>query len=176
MGSAIAISVNNDTGEHIKRLWRKMNEFEQEPSMEALCYPPHFTFAIYEDANIDHLGEAVSDVFGDVGMIHLEFDQIGHFDASPLVLWASPRNAEILADLHAAIHGRIDPTTCHEHYRTEMWVPHCTLATEIATSSREAALIFAEKDIAPFDVVFDAVDYISLPPVAIACRRSLIKP
>jgi hypothetical protein len=45
---AINIRSDNDSAGEIVRLWHQVAVFEAEPSMRALGYRPHFTFAIYE--------------------------------------------------------------------------------------------------------------------------------
>jgi hypothetical protein len=173
MSGAISICANNETGKCITRLWDQAGMLEDKPSMAKLGYPPHFTFAIYEDIEIEHLEHAVHSVFSECGPISITFDRIKLFDSSPLVLWASPLDASALQDLHAAIHGLIDPARCHEHYRPGSWVPHCTLATGITEKHRSAAIDFATNAAMPFDVIFDAADWISFPPVELAGRLPL---
>jgi len=173
MGGAISISANNETSKYITRLWKQASMFEDEPSMVKLGYPPHFTFAIYEHVETEHLERTVRTVFSGCAPIRITFDCIKFFDASPLVLWASPRDASALQELHTAIHDHNDPARCHAHYRPGAWVPHCTLATSITDAHKSAAIDLATKAAMPFDVIFDAADWISFPPITLAGSLSL---
>lgn len=165
MGGAITVSVNNTTSQQIRRLWNEVSSFEDGPSMEKLCYPPHFTFAIYEKIEMELLAQTVRRVFEKQEPLSVSFESIGHFDVSPMVLWASPGNASRLLELHNEIHSLIDPAGCHEHYRPASWVPHCTLGTGIQDPFRDDALAFAARVKLPFEVVFDRADWIAFPPV-----------
>ena len=75
--------------------------------MEELHYPPHFTFAIYDDIDIEQIRTAVSRVFEGLTPVKVIFDRIDYFDAQPLVLWASPRDPTRLQALHRSINRRI---------------------------------------------------------------------
>ena len=49
MGSAVSIAADNGSADVIRDLWHHVSAWEASPSMEALNYPPHFTFAICKD-------------------------------------------------------------------------------------------------------------------------------
>ncbi|MFY0612941.1 MAG: 2'-5' RNA ligase family protein [Hyphomicrobiaceae bacterium] len=166
MAGAISLSANNDTSEHIEQLWREVGRFESAPSMSSLNYPPHLTFAIYQQIEVLLLQDAVDHVFRDVTPLSLTFDGTRSFDASP-------QSQSDLLQLHAAIHKRINPIGCHEHYQPDSWVPHCTLGAQITDSRRDEALEFAGKRIEPFNVVFDRVDCISFPPLQVVSSLKL---
>ena len=51
------------------------------------------------------------------------------------------------------------------HYRSEAWVPHCTLGMQIRESERQAAIAFASKPLQRFEVVFDTAEWLSVPPI-----------
>lgn len=174
MGAAIGIVANNDSNERIIELWNKVSEFEDTPSMLSLNYPPHITFAIYPDIDVAHVCAAVRDVFAYTHQIRVGFDEIRFFDASPLVLWASPKDGFDLSQMHAAIHAKIDPELCDELYRPKQWIAHCTLATAILDVKREAAISFAATIFEPFDVVFDTIEVVEFPPVQIVERIVLV--
>jgi len=167
MGLAIGIAAKNDSKGHIVELWRKVSEFEDTPSMQTLGYPPHFTLAIYQNADGYDFRKAVGEIFAKTSQIRVIFDEIKYFDASPLVLWASPKSNHELDQLHAAIHAKIDPQLCDELYRPQAWVAHCTLGTGILETSRKDAMSFASSTIEPFEVVFDTIDLIEFYPIRV---------
>lgn len=167
MSGAVVLASTNESGERIRRLWDRIGAFEDMPSMSSLGYRPHITLAVYEEIDARELSEAVHSVFGTARSVRVVFDRIRYFDSSPLVLWASPKDSSRLAELHAVLHGRIDPALCHRHYRPGHWVPHCTLATRVLDEKREEALAFAATPLEPFEVVFDSADCVDFPPVRI---------
>jgi hypothetical protein len=96
---AINIRSDNDSAGEIERLWDQAAMFEAEPSMRALGYRPHFTFAIYDSPAADE--KAAWDVMlaataGET-QLRITFERIRWFEGSPLVLWAEPEIDETLA-------------------------------------------------------------------------------
>ncbi len=176
MGGAVTIVAENDSQEHILRLWDQVSAFEDTPSMRALRYPPHLSLAIYEDIDQAQLRDAVETVFGGQSKVTLTFRAIRHFDIEPLVLWAAPDDADVLQRRHAALHETIDPQLCHPHYRPGAWVAHCTLATRIADDRRQQAVEFAAAGIQPFELVFDRADCVSFQPVQVTWSVGLEAP
>jgi len=168
MGCAICVAASNSSKEKICNLWDGVSRFEKAPSMRALSYPPHFTFAIYSEMDVQELQDKLGNIFKGVLPISVTFDQIRHFDASPLVLWLSPKNNSALAALHSKIHSIVSQHQCSENYRPSRWIPHCTLATDILEAKRAEALKYASAKIDPLEVIFDRVDFIDYPPIRIA--------
>lgn len=173
MGGAISICAENDSAEPIRELWREVARLESSSSMEAVGYPPHITFIIYQKVAMPQLQDTIKSVFNSIGPLRITFDKIKIFDNSPLVLWASPASPDALFKLHEAIHSKLNFLDCDEYYQLENWVPHCTLGTQISADNRTAAITLANKAIKSFDVIFDCVDCVSFPPVKIESRLEL---
>ncbi len=174
MPHAIVLKCAHDSAAPVLDLWREASRFEAAPSMEALNYAPHLTLAVYADIAPSSLFAAAEKVFGEMRSFQVEFSGIGHFPNEMLVLWARPADDRILKNIHAAIHGEIDPVLCHEHSRPDRWVPHCTIAMKIPSSSAAAALKWVAATPARFTLTFDVVDCISFPPVEILREVKLL--
>lgn len=164
MPFAIGLKATGPTAERLTRLWTRFERFETKPSMRFLGYPPHVTLAIYEEIDEGRLREALS-VFKGARALVLTFTAVRLFEAPQFVVWAEPAPSAALSRSHAAVHARIDPALCHEHYRPERWVPHATLATRIAPEREAEARAVAATPNEPFDVVFDIADCIEFPPI-----------
>lgn len=173
MGGAISICARNATKERIVSLWHQAAKFETEPSMLMLNYPPHLTFAIYDEIDQAELHRAAKAAFASVDAIRILFDRVAWFDASPLVLWAAPQDRSKLDKLHDAIHDHPTLDKCRAHYVPGVWIPHCTLATDIPDDNRVAALAFAAQELEPFEVVFDSAECVSFPPLTVTERLAL---
>ena len=174
MPYAIVLKCSNATAAPVLDLWREASGFESIPSMARLDYPPHLTFAIYEDILPTVLFATAQKVFGNMPAISIEFADIGHFLNEMLVLWARPADDRVLRQMHRAINDDIDPALCHEHYRPDHWQPHCTIAMSIPAASAAQALEWAARKRSGFTVTFDAVDCISFPPVEIIKQVELL--
>ncbi|WP_336886979.1 2'-5' RNA ligase family protein [Methylobacterium sp. SyP6R] len=167
MGFAISLRSDHPSAGIIRALWDVVQQFEDQPSMALLGYPPHVTLAIYEG---DVVGEnevrrALDEASRNLGPLTLTFDAICSFDGPPMVLWASPRPSVVLRKIHETIHATINPTSCRLHYRPGMWKPHCTLGTQVRSDQHEAALAYVRNSSSVFDVIFDAIDCIYFPPI-----------
>jgi hypothetical protein len=174
---ALAINIRADhaSAGEIERLWGQVAAFEVEPSMRALGYRPHFTFAIYDPPSISEktAWDAMQAAVIDEPQLRIEFKRIRWFEGSPLVLWAEPTSNEALSRIHSSISAAIDPAHCRPHYRPGMWTPHCTLGTRIDDESRGDALAFARSFDRRIEVLFDVVDCVAFPPVRIISEQRL---
>jgi 2'-5' RNA ligase len=175
MAIALNIRADNESACEIERLWDQVAAFEDEPSMRALGYRPHFTFAIYDSSKIDQktAWEAMLRATMGEAQLPVEFRRIRWFVGPPLVLWAEPATDEALARLHNSISAAIDPVHCRPHYRPGAWTPHCTLGTNIADGQRDNAVAFARSFDRSVEVLFDVVDCVVFPPVRVVAERSL---
>jgi 2'-5' RNA ligase len=145
-------------------LWREFGGLEETPSMLAFDYPPHVTLAAYESVPEDRLSDTLRSELGAFPPFRLTFTRLAFFENPQLVFWAAPEASELLSRAHAAIHRRIDPALCHEHYRPQRWTPHCTLATKVTALTEQA--------IEPFDIVFDRADCVEFPLCASSARAT----
>jgi len=175
MAIAINIRADDPSASEVERLWDQVAEFEDEPSMRALGYRPHFTFAIYDSPEIEETTawEAMLRAVNGEAQLRIEFRRIRWFVGPPLVLWAEPASDQVLARWHASISAMIDPAHCRPHYRPGAWTPHCTLGTRIADAKSDAAMAFARSFNRNITVLFDVVDCVAFPPVRVIAERRL---
>lgn len=172
---AINIRADNSSATEIERLWDQVAAFEVEPSMRALGYRPHFTFAIYDSPSISEktAWDAMLTAVSGEAQLRIEFRQIRWFEGSPLVLWGDPASNGALTRIHSAISAAIDPAHCRPHYRPGAWTPHCTLGTRIADERHDDAIAFARSYDGRIEVLFDVVDCVAFPPVRIISEQRL---
>jgi hypothetical protein len=178
MGFSLNIKASNSSARALTELWDVVGAFEETPSMRALGYVPHFTFAIYDtDAVSEKTREdAIERAARGETELHLRFDHIAVFEGPPLVLWADPRPQSSLLRMHKAIHDVIDPTLCRPYYRPHLWVPHCTLGMNIRPDRRAEALAFAQSFRGGVDAIFDVIDCVTFPPLRVAAEKRLPAP
>lgn len=167
MPYAISIKSLNNSADTIRRLWEQVSRYEERPSMAALDYPPHVTFALYDDVPESQLRTGLRQTFSKQPIVPLTFEHIRFFDNSPLVLWAAPGFSDALMRLHASVHATIDPSYCRPHYRPGEWTPHCTLGTNIRNDRRSEALAFTDRLLDPIKVTFDVADCVSFLPLRV---------
>jgi 2'-5' RNA ligase len=175
MPFALSLKSVDATADAIMSLWDQVSAFEDFPSMRALTYPPHVTFAIYDSPGAsEQLAIAtLKKAAGGRAAIELCFDRIRTFDGPPLILWADPEPKTALREIHDQIHAAIDPGLCQPHYRPGSWVPHCTLAMRTRPDRNQDALAFAGAFGESLRVVFDVMDCVRLAPLQVVAEARL---
>ena len=124
---AINIRVNNNSADEIEQLWDQVGAFEAAPSMRALGYRPHFTFAIYDGSAIEQQvawDAILAAVVGET-QLRIEFKRIRWFEGSPLVLWAEPVVDSALARIHRDRSGTLSSSLPAARMDSPLYPRHC---------------------------------------------------
>ena len=167
MKAAINIRCDNPTADPIYKIWEAMSTFEESPSMLSLEYPPHFTFAIYEEFDLEVLKSTAREISQNCPPITVTFSEISLFDVERLVLWLRATDETPLTAIHSQIHRLVDPSSCIDYYTPQLWQPHCTIGMNFKIEMRDAALEFASRPFKPFEVKFDVLDCVTFLPVTV---------
>jgi 2'-5' RNA ligase len=175
MGVSINLKSTNQTAQNIYELWENVGRLEPSPSMSRLNYPPHFTFAIYDDISVNQVIDVLSQVAKDLRQIEISFSEIRNFDANPKVVWIAPEDARELIKIHVDIHARIDPSLSRPYYRPNAWFPHCTLGTNVPQETQSRALSILEDSSESLSVTFDIIDCVQFPPISVAREYPLAR-
>jgi 2'-5' RNA ligase len=175
MAIAINIRADGESAREIEQLWDQVAAFEDEPSMRALGYRPHFTFAIYDSPEIEEetARQAMQRVAANEVQLRIEFKRVRWFAGPSLVLWAEPADDAALRRWHASVSAAIDPAHCRVHYRPGHWTPHCTLGTRIIDGRHGDAIAFASEFNRSITVLFDVADCVVFPPVRVVAEQRL---
>ncbi len=136
-----------------------------------LGYAPHLTLAVYPEASDPAMLQAA------LRRIRwpsqpIAFPALGVFPGSPAVLWlAATPSAELLrrqAELVAAAPG------ADAYYQPGKWMPHVTLAQELAdTHAAGAALAALSQAWRPISGHLNRIDLLHFRPVEIISTRAL---
>jgi 2'-5' RNA ligase len=178
MPFALSVKSVNASAGAIMSLWDHVSVFEDSPSMRALDYPPHITFAIYDAPEVSKeiAIAAIENAAQGRRSIEITFNRIRTFDGPSLILWADPEPKEVLLEMHRKIHSAISPELCRTHYRPRSWMPHCTLAMRTASCRNADALAFAAAFRGGIHVAFDVVDCVALQPLQVVAEAPLNAP
>lgn len=174
MPYSINLRSDNASSSRIRNLWVQCGRLESRPSMESLGYPPHFTLAVFDDAQELDLVSAIESLAPSIARLTVRFDRIRYFETpDSIVLWAAPAASEPLAELHSRVHDRVVSESCRPRYRPGAWVPHCSLAVAIDRARRSEAMAIVETGVSPFEVQFDVIDSARFHPVEVFHERVL---
>lgn len=142
--------------------------------MEGQSYPPHITLATYDEVDVADLFDAFDEAFKTLPKVKISFEALGYFEVPhAIVLWAAPNLPRSITAVHERIHTEIDVDLCRPYYRPGTWVPHCSLATAIDSSLRDAAIALSKRPIQPIEVEFDVADCASSMPVGVVREKLL---
>jgi len=174
MPFSINIRSDDPSCQKIRELWALCASLEDQPSMVSLGYPPHFTLAVFDNAQESELTSLVGVLASAVSRVSVSFNRLSYFETpTSIVLWAAPADPAPLAEIHRQVHARIDCESCWPNYRPGTWIPHCSLAIDVDPARRKEAMAIAHSEIAPFDVVFDVLDCARFHPVEVLYERVL---
>ncbi len=179
MPFAVCLSVNNKSMEFVHPLWETVSQLEHSSSMLSLNYLPHITLVVCDHIDTNALSLTIKHIIKELPTFNIQFSRIRYFDANPntpLVLWLAPDtgpHTKKLFELQSKVQAKIDPTTCHHHYRSDNWVPHCSLGTDITPANNPLARNFANDYKKSIDIRFDVVDIVEFKPVKVIQRFAL---
>src|SRR5262245_64280696 len=102
MPFALSLKSVNATADAIMSLWDQVSAFEDFPSMRALTYPPHITFAIYDSPAVSEqlVIATLEEATRGRAAIELCFNRIRTFDGLPPILWADTEPKTTLRVIH----------------------------------------------------------------------------
>ncbi len=141
----------------------------------AMVHPPHITLAVFGD-DID--GAALADELRSAvaawAPVRLSFAGFGLFPGEPAVLWLVPAPSAQLLERQIRIAKLGAADAVHPHYRPDAWVPHLTLAEDLALDAAIDALRICSLDWRPFAADLDQVELVKFPPVCVLWSQSLL--
>ena len=172
MPYAVTLTLDAAAARRVAVLWETLAACGASDDSLRLGYAPHITLAILPDAaDPSRILEAVAKLGARWRPVPVVLSSLGRFPGPRSVAFLAPTPSAALlarqADLLAALRGQ----AVDAHYRTGFWVPHVTLAKDIADPS---AAIRALTDVGlPIPAVLDALEVVRFRPVDILASFSL---
>lgn len=154
------------------------DRLEAEPGVETyrrLGQAPHISLAAYDEIDIERFGDAVAGFVRGIEPLHIHLGTLGVFRHERSVLFVAPVATSRLLQLHQDFHRAMAAfnNSCWDYYRPGNWVPHVTLAVNLAP----AALAQAMEKLAPIwrerDALLDRARFISFPPFRLLAEHRL---
>ncbi|HME25063.1 MAG TPA: 2'-5' RNA ligase family protein [Acetobacteraceae bacterium] len=140
---------------------------------EASIHPPHITLAVFtDDVDAAALADDLSKAVAAWTPMRLTFVGLGVFPGEPAVLWLAPAPTIALLDRHARVNRLRSATAAHPHYRSDVWVPHLTLAEDLTLDGAADAVRTSSADWEPFAADLDRVELVRFAPASVLwCHR-----
>ncbi|HEY1935181.1 MAG TPA: 2'-5' RNA ligase family protein [Acetobacteraceae bacterium] len=172
MPYAITLRLDAVSAGRVRALWDALSAAGFTNGAAALGYAPHLTLAILPDSvDAADLIASVRRATTVWRALPLHLAALAVFAGEPATLWLSPKVDEPLLRHHAALCAALPPL--HHHYRPETWMPHVTLADDLAASAAGAAIDVAANHFDPFAATLDAIDVLRFRPIDLLWQARL---
>ena len=118
------------TEEHIRDVWKAIDDAGISDSMPKGGYRPHVSLGVCDHLETDSLAQELTTFAASITPFRLSFTNIGIFSTSEGVVYLGVTVTEQLLNLHTAFHKIFKKYAeeQREYYTVGRWVPHCTLA------------------------------------------------
>jgi 2'-5' RNA ligase len=176
MPIAVTLDLDAVAASRIEPLWDALERDATLPTTRRLGVRPHLSLAVYEAldpsallARLDGFAEALRPVA-------IRFASIGLFaDGPAATIFLGPVADRILLELHGAFHHEFADCVdrCIAHYRPLQWVPHLTLAQDVAATALPQAVARLADPMVPFTGTLDVISVVRYLPVERLARYVL---
>lgn len=171
MPAAVTLTLDAAGTARVSAMWDALATEGHSASMPRLGYVPHLTLLVWPDEAADAIAGQLPAVASLVPP-QITMATLGVAPGDPAVLWLGVVATQPLLALHAALAERIGHAP-HPHYRIGAWMPHITLADDLAPA-RIGAAIACLAGLATADHArIAAIEAVSFPPVAVLGRHAL---
>lgn len=134
MGYAVELTLDSTSTGVVQALWKTLAERGIDPVLPSLGAWPHISLAVFETVDPAALRDELATFADELAPIATAFSAVGTFPTSEGVVYLAPVvTAELLA-VHERFHQRMERLglRSHAYYRPGQWIPHCTVATDLA--------------------------------------------
>lgn len=171
MPAAITLTFDAAATARIASLWDALERSGHSASMRRLGYVPHLTLLVWPDEMAESLATRLPAIAGLVPP-RITLATLGVVPTDPAVLWLGVVATAPLLALHAALADRVDRAP-YPHYRIGAWMPHITLADDLAPARIGPAIAC----LAGLDTIgtaqIAAIEAVSFPPVRVVARHAI---
>lgn len=172
MPYAVELDLDPASGALVRDLWRALASVGATWMGESGA-TPHVSLAIWDRIEPGAFDAEVARLAADTRPMPITFDAIGTFPGGAVFL--RPVADPTLADLQRRCHARLAPFAAEpwSYYLPDAWVPHCTLAMDVAPDRMTETLAVAQR--APLPIVgrLEAVGIVEFRPVRLLARHPL---
>lgn len=142
MPYAITAALDAVAADRVGALWQALAAAGLSDDALRLGYRPHITLAICPDTTPEAaLLDAVARVAPAHSALPVRLASLGVFATDPAVVFLAAVVTRPLLALHAAVLAALAGLALHPHYRAAAWVPHVTLAKDLASAAEAIAAL-----------------------------------
>jgi 2'-5' RNA ligase len=175
MAYAIVLNLSRDTAARVVKVWEDLARASISSTMLDLDVQPHITLAVCEVLDPALLRDPMQRFAETTRPLSLEFSSLGTFPTTEGVVFLAPAVTQELLEVHRGFHGLLQDLGIEsaEYYRPGNWVPHCTVALDVAPDQLGAAMELCLHREAYGPMELDEIALIEFLPVDECCAFPL---
>ena len=167
MGYAVELNLCRGNAARVVKVWESLAREGLNPVMLDLGAQPHVSLAVFEELNPEALRADLRRFAEVTPPLSVDLAFAGTFPTAEGVVFLAPVVTQELLALHSRFHSvlRERGIDSVEYYRPGNWVPHCTVAIDLAPDQVAAALEICVQSQAFGPVILDELSLIEFRPV-----------
>ncbi len=172
MGYAVELFYDDESDRAVRRIWDGLGAMLERPSLSELGARPHVSLAVYSDELADCLDMAgFEEILREFAQLATSFEfklsSVGTFPGGEGVVFLAPVVTRQLLAFHARFHDAFSRhrDAAAPYYRPGQWVPHCTVAIDLAPSEVTKAVDYCREAFRPICGRFEEIGLIEFRPV-----------
>ncbi len=172
MPFAIELALDPAAGATVRRIWRELEDAGI-TSMARSGAHPHISLGIWNALDLPACQAELAAFAREIEPIPVTLASVRTFSTGAVFL--APEANPGLAALHAGFHRRLAHlgTGAWDYYAPGLWVPHCTLATDLPEELTRTALAIARHAPLPLTGRLDRIGIVEFRPVTQHCAFAL---
>ncbi len=172
MPYAVTLRLDADAAGAVAGMWAALAAAGVSDDAIRLGYPAHVTLAVLPDgAREGRLLAAAARLAGVWRPLRVDLAALGLFPGTPAVLFLAPVPSPDLLARHAALLDALAGEPVHAHYGAGAWLPHVTLAGDLADPA--AALAALAPVPLPIAAVLDTLEVVRFRPPHVLASHPL---
>jgi 2'-5' RNA ligase len=142
MAYATVLSLSQNTAARVVKVWEELARASISSVMLDLDVQPHISLAVCEVLDPALLRGPLQRFAETTRPLSLELSSLGTFPTTEGVVFLAPVVTQELLEVHHGFHGLLQDLGIEsaEYYRPGNWVPHCTVALDVAPDQLGAAM------------------------------------
>jgi 2'-5' RNA ligase len=167
MGYAIELNLSQKSAARVVKLWEDLARASISSTMLDLGAQPHISLAVVDELDPEVLRDDLSRFAEVTPPLWVDLASAGTFPTAEGVVFLAPVVTPELLGVHRRLHRLLSDggVECAEYYWPGNWVPHCTVAIDVAADQIGAAIEMCVRSDAFGAVELDELSLIDFRPV-----------
>jgi 2'-5' RNA ligase len=166
MGVAVEVYCDPASEQQLRQLQARLASQNIPPLLEQLGFRPHVSLAGFATTPPEDVIPLVRAFSQSIQPFPITFSHLGVFPAVEGVVFLAPTLTQHLARLHHGFHQQLAEAglVADGYYQPDQWVPHCTIATDLAPRQVATAIELLVQEFRPLQVQCTAIGVITFRP------------